>query len=49
MSIALQRYVGYVMRIKERGETGKDGLRAEWRRVVGEKNFLAAKCGLESL
>lgn len=45
----MQRCVGYVMGIKERGEAGKDDLRAEWRRVVSEKNFVAAKCGLENL
>ena len=37
------------MRIKERGEAGRDSLRAEWKRVVSKKYLVAAKCGLECL
>ena len=37
------------MRIKERGEAGRDSLRAEWKRVVSKKYLVAAKCGLGCL
>ena len=46
LRMALERCVGYVMRIKERGEVENDILRAEWRCVVVEKIFITAKCGL---